>query len=272
MKYKLLACDLDGTLNNSSGKLTDGNKAAIKKAMDSGLHFAICSGRSQVSVDAFNKELGLNVPGGFGISFNGGVVYKADTLEILYEHRMPRAEALRVIDALRAIDPETPVIVYVEGNLIYYTEDNENIAGYANRVDIKKQKVDSFEEIPSDILKMLIRWDPDKLVKLHNAVKEKIEDFCDIVFSEKHLLEFAPKGSTKAEGIRFLAEHLGLDMEETVAMGDNFNDAEMICEAGLGIAVNNAVDEIKAMAGYITGNNNDNDAVKEAIEMLLSLD
>ena len=272
MKYKLLACDLDGTLNNSSGRLTGGNKEAIKKAGEEGLHFVICSGRSQNSVDAFNKELGLNVAGGFGISFNGGTVYKADTLEILYERRMPRADALKVIEALREIEPQTPIIVYVEGNLIYYTEDNENIAGYANRVDIKKKKVDSFDEIPTDILKMLIRWDPDKLINLHDFVKDKIDGFCDIVFSEKHLLEFAPKGSNKAEGLRFLASHLGLNMEETVAMGDNFNDAEMISEAGLGVAVKNAVDEVKAMAGYVTKNDNDNDAVKEVIEMLLELD
>ena len=270
MKYKLLACDLDGTLNNSKGKLTEGNKDAIKKAGENGLRFVICSGRSQISVDAFNKELGLNVPGGFGISFNGGVVYKADTLEVLYERRMPREDALRVIEAIKLIDPETPVIVYVEGNLIYYTDENENIAGYASRVDIKKQKVDSFEEIPSDILKMLIRWDPEKLIKLHDSLKDKIEDICDIVFSDKHLLEFAPKGSNKSEGLSFLADYLGLDMSETAAMGDNFNDAEMICDAGLGIAVNNAVDEIKAMAGFVTKSNNDNDAVKEAIEMLLA--
>jgi len=272
MKYMLLASDLDGTLNNSSGRITEGNKEAIRKAVESGLNFVICSGRSQNSVDAFNKELGLNEPGCFGISFNGGTVYKADTLEVLYEHRMIRADALRVINAIKTIDPQTPVMVYVEGNLIYYTDDNENIAGYAGRVDIKKRKVESFEEIPSDILKMIIRWDPDKLIKIHDLVKAEIEDFCDMVFSDSHLLEFAPKGSNKSEGLRFLAGHLGLDMVQTVAMGDNYNDAEMIRDAGFGVAVENAVDEIKAMADYVTGNNNDNDAVKEVIELLLNLD
>ena len=271
MKYKLLASDLDGTLNNNSGQLTCGNKQAIKQAMESGLHFVICSGRSQNSVAPFNTELGLSAAGCFGISFNGGVVYKADTLEVLYEHRMPRADALKVIEAIKSADPQTPVMVYVQSNLIYYTDDNENIMKYAGKVDIKKQKVESFETIPGDILKMLIRWEPDNLIKVHDFVKDKIDGFCDIVFSDKHLLEFAPKGSNKSEGLRFLAEHLDVDMSQTVAIGDNYNDAEMIRDAGLGVAVKNAVDEIKATADYVTLNDNDNDAVKEVIEMVLDL-
>ena len=272
MKYKLLASDLDGTLNNSKGIITAGNKEAIKKAVQNGLHFVICSGRSQASVDAFNKELGLNVAGCFGISFNGGVVYKADTLEVLYEHRMAKNDALKVIAAIRSVEPDAPIMVYAADNSFYYVEETEDILSYSSKVVINMKKIESFDEIQTDVLKMIIRWDHERLIKIQDFVKDKINGFCDMVFSDSHLLEFAPKGSNKSEGLRFLAEHLGLDISEAVAVGDNYNDAEMIRDAGLGVAVNNAVDEIKDMAGYVTKNDNDNDAIKEVIDMILDLD
>jgi hydroxymethylpyrimidine pyrophosphatase-like HAD family hydrolase len=118
-------------------------------------------------------------------------------------------------------------------------------------------------------MKLIIRWEPEKLAVLMDDIRYRVQPHCDMFLSANNFLEFAPLGSNKATGLKVLSDYLGLDMNEVVAVGDNFNDMDMIMAAGLGIAVNNAVEEVKAIADYITQADNDNNAIKEVVEMVL---
>ena len=272
MKYKLLATDLDGTLLNKDAALTPLNIAAVKKARESGLNIIIASGRSHESVKRFNKELGLVDENSFGISFNGSVVYKADTMEVLFESLLKADECMKIYQTVKACDKDAPLILYtMPGDIVYYEVKDDDIDRYYNYTHMKSLKVADLRElITNGAAKFLIRKEPAKLQKLYNELKDELKDVCELVFSAPHLLEFGVLGNNKAVALEFLTNHLGISMKEVAAAGDNYNDMEMIKAAGLGIAVANAVPEIKEAAGYITESDNNENALAEIVEMLLS--
>ena len=272
MRYKLLACDLDGTLLNSSAEFTPGNISAIRRAVESGMNVVIASGRSHASINRFNQALGLNCKNSYGISFNGAVVYNAGTMEILYERRITEDVCEKIYKAVKSYDPKAPLILYtMSGDTVYYEEDDEHIERYYNYTTMSKQRVPSLLELTNGgVAKFIVRCDPEDVRKMKESISHELKDSCELIISAPHLLEFGVLGNNKACGLKFLAEYLGIRMDEVAAIGDNYNDLEMIQAAGKGFAVANAVDELKAHADYVTSRDNDNDAVAEVIEMLLA--
>ncbi|MCL2565658.1 MAG: Cof-type HAD-IIB family hydrolase [Defluviitaleaceae bacterium] len=272
MKYKLLATDLDGTLLNKEAALTPLNIAAIKKARTLGLNTIIASGRSHESIKKFNKDLGLVDENTFGISFNGSVVYRANTMEVLFESLIKPYDCMEIYRVVKAYDKDAPLILYtMPGDKVYYEVDDENIDRYYTYTNMNALRVPNLRAIAKNgAAKFLVRKEPAELQKFYEAVRGELESVCELVFSTPHLLEFGVLGNNKAVGLEFLAGYLGISMEEVVAVGDNYNDLEMIKAAGLGVAVANAVPEIKEAADYITKSDNGEDALAEVVEMLLS--
>lgn len=271
MKYKLLATDLDGTLLNKDTALTSLNVEAVKKARERGLNVLIASGRSHESIKRFNKELGLIDENSYGISFNGAFVFKANTMEILFSSPLRANECKEIYKVVKAYDKNVPLILYtLPGDRVYYESEDENINTYYTFTNMKASKVSDLRDfVRNGAAKFIIRKDPAELQKLYETVKEELKDVCELVFSAPHLLEFGVLGNNKAVALEFLAGHLGISMEEVAAVGDNYNDMEMIKAAGLGIAVANAVPEVKEAADYITKNDNNENALAEIVEMLL---
>lgn len=273
MDYEMIAIDLDGTLKLTHGSVSSGNIEAIHRAIDNGIAVVICSGRSQASLAKFIKEIGLNEKGSYGISFNGAVIFKADTLEEIFEHRLDIDNTRKTIELIKKSNPETPIMVYTEPNIVYYDIENEEVHEYVEFSGIESKKVNDLStDIDKDILKIIIRWEPEKLNKLYADIEDEVKKYSHMFYSYDNLLEFSPIGSDKGVGMRKLAEILDIDMKKVVGIGDNYNDLALVKEAGFGVAVENAVDEVKAVADYITKNNNDNDAVKELIDLILPLE
>lgn len=271
MPCKLLAFDLDGTLLNDSGELTPGNMAAIRRAKEAGLNVIIASGRSHSSISKFNQALGLTCENSFGISFNGAVVYKTATMEILHETRLGRAECEKIYKAVKAYDPDAPLILYTpRGDKVYYEVENANIDKYYQHTNMRWQRVPSLLELTTEgAAKFLVRQEPEEIIRMQDAISAELSDVCELVSSAPHLLEFGVRGNNKACGLKFLTDYLGINMEEVATAGDNYNDLEMIEAAGVGFAVANAVDELKAVADYVTVRDNNTDVAEEIIAQVL---
>ncbi|MOA01844.1 putative phosphatase [compost metagenome] len=113
--------------------------------------------------------------------------------------------------------------------------------------------------------KMLIIDDPDYLDELIPVLRELLGDEVHITKSKPHFLEIMHKEGTKGHALKFLADHFGCDMSQTIAIGDSWNDHEMLEAAGLGVAMGNAIPALKEIADYITASNNE-DGVKQVID------
>jgi Cof subfamily protein (haloacid dehalogenase superfamily) len=270
--YKLFATDLDGTLLDDFGMLPEVNKEYIQKITDSGVLVALCSGRSHESLAWFEKQLSLDKPGCYGISFNGGIVYNAHSGEILSDIRMKRELALELADDIKlaACGMDIGLGVYAGTNL-YAEQSIEAVSGYANKSGIKVTKLDSFSEIKQDVTKLLVKGENAQLEVLNKKMLASVRGRCQMYFTASDLLEFIPQESGKGRGLCILAEKLGIDISETIAVGDQVNDVDMIKAAGLGVAVANAVDRVKAAAGYITRADNNAGVMKEIAQKFLSV-
>ena len=270
--YKLIATDLDGTLLNDSGELPEVNKHYIHKIMKSGIHVALCSGRSYVSLAKFEKILGLNRPGCYGICFNGGIVYDAFNKEIISDIRMSRCLALELVNEIKRTirNLELGLVLY-SGVDLYVERVTEIVSSYANKSEIPLTTINSFNEISQDITKLLIRGENPLLREVYEKMHEAVAGKCRMYFTAENLLEFIPLNSGKARGLQILAEKLNIPINETIAVGDQVNDIDMIKAAGLGIAVANAVVEVKKAAGYITRADNNSGVIKEIAQHFIGV-
>ena len=128
---------------------------------------------------------------------------------------------------------------------------------------------DFLNEIERPLNKCLIVGEPDGLHQLEVEMKEKFGHLMGIFRSQPFFIEVVPLGIDKAKTLEVLLKKLGLSRENLIAVGDGWNDISMIEYAGLGVAMNNAQDEVKAKADYITINSNENDGVAEIVENFL---
>ena len=274
MKYKLIASDVDGTLNNDRFEITPNNVAAIQKALKHDIKFVLCSGRSPFSLHGYEEQLGLNTSGQYGIGFNGSTVYDAHTKEVLFGGKIEKDLARRILGLVIGIDPSVKLSVYLQGNHMIAEQVLEDIlAGYnsdrAIQIDYYPKLTPDL--ITSDVLSLYcIEYRP-KLDTLYKALLTETLDGCEMAFTSEHLLEFMPPEMNKAQGLTRLCKHLGIQMSEVVTVGDNYNDIEMIRAGGYGIAVSNAVQELKTVADYVTKRSNNQDALEEVIELVLEL-
>ena len=109
----------------------------------------------------------------------------------------------------------------------------------------------------------------DFLKSLETKLPQSIKETCSVAFSSGRYMEMNTKGVDKGYGMRWLVNHLGYDMDETIGIGDNYNDVEMIKTAKLGCAVACANDDIKEFAQYVTEKDYDEGAVSEVIEKFI---
>ena len=267
MKYKLFASDFDSTLADETLVISQENKDAVKKAIDSGVKFVLCSGRSHHSLKQFEEELDLLGEENYGIAHNGAVVYKSKSREIIYNKKLENKIAIKIIAEIKnyGLDP----LAYVD--TITYIDNNDGyIAAYGLKAKPIFQEVVNLLELKEDITKILIVNDRKKLDEFYAFMCEKFpqRDF-NMFFTAENLLEFTNLETSKGNALEFLADYLNIDIEETIATGDNYNDIPLIKSAGLGIAVRNAVNELLAEADYITENTCGNSAVAEVINKFI---
>ncbi|GAA0078380.1 sugar-phosphatase [Clostridium sp. CTA-5] len=262
--YKLIALDMDGTLLTSDKKISERNKKAIKKAEEKGVKVVLASGRPSEGLRHYLEELNLLKEEDYVLSFNGAVSQNAKTGEIMSSTVLKGSD----LKYLNNIAKETGVNIHAfseERGLItpkisQYTEVEADI----NKINITIADFDSIDDDENIVKVMMI--DPEEVLEetIKKLPKEVYEKYT-VLRSTPYFLEFMNKEVDKGEGLKKLAESLGIKREEVIAMGDAGNDLSMVKYAGLGVAMDNAFPEVKEVAEFIT-KSNDEDGVAYAIE------
>lgn len=258
--YKLIAIDIDDTLLNDDIIVTEGTKQSLALAIDAGVTVTLATGRMYSSARKIADQIQLNVP---IITYQGALVKTLLDEQVLYERCVPVDAARKLLQYAK--EHNLHLQLYVD-DILYGTEDNARIQTYSQLVNIPYEIEPDFSKlIDKPNHKMLIIDEPEVLDHHIVILQDLLGDQLHITKSKAHYLEFMHKEGTKGHALKYLAQHIGATMDETIAIGDAWNDREMILAAGLGVAMGNAVPMLKEIADYITLSNNE-DGVSHVID------
>lgn len=272
LRYKMLVTDMDYTLLNKDKQVSEGNKEALKRAIEKGVHVVVATGRIYTSALYYAKLLGITTP---IIASNGAIIREEHTDRTLYQSLLPR-EAMKEMVRL---SKEIGVFCHLFSRDTIYAEQLVNVSlnytkwnKYLNEEDRVKIKIlDSFdnmtEEEQNGIFKaVVIEPDEDKLRCLREEILKT--GLVSVSQSLKDNLEVMNKDVSKGNAVKQLAEILGIAREEIITIGDNENDISMIEYAGLGVAVGNAEQCLKDKADFVACDYQE-DAVAQVVERFI---
>lgn len=258
MTVKLIAIDLDGTLLNKDRKVTTEVNEAIRAAKEAGIYVVLCTGRPFPGVVPLIEELGLEESDDYVITYNGALVQNTHTRESIIDYTMTHQDYL-VLEKAAA-----------EAGSHFHAIHNDGI--FTPNRDISKYSVhESFiigiplfyrtpEEMDPTVKynKMMMIDEPSVLEAAIARLPQSVWDTYTILRSEPFYLEILNKEASKGKAVAALAARLGIDRKEVMAIGDSGNDIDMVDFAGIGIAMDNATDQVKDVADFITTSNNEN--------------
>ena len=255
MQYKVLALDLDGTLTNNAKVITPRTKAALQAAADRGVRIVLASGRPTVGIEPLAKELELDRRGGCILSYNGGKIIDCKTGETLVQHEFPP----------ELIDPVCTFARY--WNVMPLTYDAKGIVteDAANPYVGEEARIN---KIPARQVENLLVGDPVDMPHVEELMQQKFAGKLSIYRSAPFFIETMPLGVEKSASLALLLKNMGLGPENLMACGDGWNDLPMIRHAGMGVAMGNAVPEVKQAAKYVTADN-EHDGVGLAVEKFI---
>ena len=263
MKYKLIALDLDGTLKNSDNKISEKTKNALLKAQELGVKIVLASGRPTPGLRHEAKILELEKYGGYLLSFNGARVNDVKTGKTIYEQILTIDEAKKAY--MRSKEYGLACMTYENDIILTENENDEYVKVESNINDIKVRKVESFVDCLNDpIYKVLLTGKPEYVASIIDEFKLPFEDCLSIYRSAPFFIEIMAQNIDKAASLDRLVQEMGITSEEVMAFGDGYNDLSMIEYAGLGVAMGNAVDEVKERAKLIT-KSNDEDGIAHVL-------
>ncbi len=243
---KMVVTDIDGTIYSPENGITTKVKECMQNLINKGIYVAIATGRTYGSAKSVADKIGIKCP---LICYQGGLVnsYEGEILDVKYLN--PDIAREIIADCRKR---NIHLNVYVEDTL-YVEDDDQYIKDYIGDKGIDYFKVNSFDELDfSKLNKLLaIKYDVNFINSFIEELKEKYPQIY-VVKSFDYFCEIANKDATKGNAIKFLANRLGFSEKEVMAIGDQNNDIEMVKTAGIGVAMANGTDEIKAEADYIT--------------------
>ena len=275
MNIRCIALDLDRTTLNSAGQLSERNRKAMEQAIESGIQIAVASGRS---LDALPAAV-LEIPGiRYAITSNGAAVYDLEERTCLRQYKLT-AEAVR--DILRwTEEADVTFEAFINGKPYAekdYVEDPVRfgampqsipyIQGTREPVENMRHFIQRHEE-ELDCIDVVVKSEEYKR-RLWKTLEKQVRHVY-ITSSVKQLLEISDVNAGKDAAAQFLIEYLGMTREELAGFGDGHNDSGLLEFAGIGFAVENAVEECRKAADRIVSSN-DGDGVAEGIEYILRL-
>ena len=266
---KLVATDMDGTFITYAAKIPDRNRAAAKICDDCGVHFVIASGRSYRSLAEY---IGVEGKNGYIIAHNGARIATAGAEKEIMRTPLTMDDAKFLLD----LGDRLSVCACVWADeVLYISGRTRNGELYASAAFAETVYFDAKEPFflkstgnnRSNIDKIYwTAYDDGRGWKSEEGAK-LIPDTVSCFTSGGGCMEFVDREVSKGNALKTLCGIIGVDISKTVAFGDSENDIALLEAAGLGVAVENADERVKAVAGYVTGTNNDC-GVAEAIEKL----
>lgn len=276
-KYRLLALDMDGTLLTGEGHVTPASRAALQAAQDAGCRLVPATGRNYDDIP-WQELDGLTLD--YAITTNGSAVYRVADRTCLVEQCLPCGTLVPIVEYL--LQSRVYMDLFVDGHDYAPRE----VLPLAERLDMPPYLMQGIlhNRVPLDnvlqklrdnalrVQKITLNFWRDDTGRLHKR-EETVRYLGSIpgitvVDAGFGTLEFTVSGTSKATGLRLLADRLKIPMAETMAIGDSGNDLEMLRAAGLGVAMGNAPAPVRAAAKATTCTN-EADGVAAAIQKFI---
>ncbi len=261
---KLLSLDLDGTVLDNTSRVTAATREAIRKATDAGVYVILATGRPLCGIPADQFE-GLGIQ--YCITTNGTGIYNYETKECLYDDSMETDFIVPILEYLTTLDIHFDA--YIGGDAF----SNETSVRFAQSLDLPEELLKYIlgtrERVPDlasyvrdshlKVQKVTMNFYPlpDGTYKDRDKAQAYVEQFPELscVCGGFHNLEINKKTASKGKALHILADHLGIPITQTMAIGDTENDLSIIEAAGVGVAMGNATDEVKARADLVAASN-----------------
>ncbi len=268
-KLKLIVFDLDGTLLNNEGEISEEAKELVKKLKEKDVRFTFASGRLHSALLQYANELNLEVP---LISLDGSLIKNHKTNEIIFESYIP---VRYVRKAVRLAESTLTKYALCHADAIFYTEANSIIPEMLEKYGAKYKEVPSLNNYCDKTLELVFVGDARDNIKLIQKKMSFPSSFgLRQSYYKSHLyggiyyLEVRKSGASKGDGVKRLAKRMKLQMNEVAVMGDWYNDRSLFETSALKIAVANAVPEITRLADFVTEKTNDEGGVAEFLKMV----
>lgn len=257
MNYKIVFCDLDGTLLNSNHQLSTGNANTIKNLP---VPFIAVSARMPKGITCFTDQLGIDCP---ICAYNGAYIFHHD--RIINNDTIPYPIVKDIAATLKDTAAHLSIYQFDE----WYIKENDIYSQNEARItNIAPSVVDFSKTDLSNVNKLLVISSLDDTDAIFASL-QKYRGQVNIVKSKPDYIEIMPKGASKQEAIRLILKHYNLEASQAIAIGDNYNDEPMIGAVGRGILLANAPGDLRAM--YETSEyTNDQDGVSKILEQLVS--
>lgn len=265
MPIKLIAIDMDGTLLLPDHTISPAVKAAISSARARGVNVVLCTGRPFSGVENYLRELQMDKPNDYCITYNGALVQKAadgssvaQTALNYDDYRYLEQIAREVGSHFHALDRYK---LYTANHDISYYTVHESFIANIPLVFCEPENMDK----DGEFLKVMMIDEPAILDRAIAKIPDQVRDRYTLLKSSPYFLEILDKRVNKGTGVKALAETLGIKREEIMTLGDQENDIAMLEYAGTGVAMDNAIDKVKEISDFITKSNLE-DGVAYAID------
>lgn len=285
--YQLVAIDLDGTMLNPYGIVTENTKRVIQETIQKGTEVIIASGRPIDSIKTIAKEIGSEK---YFIAGNGALIYDIQKEEIIYDKFLPKQKVLEIIKiceensiSYNVYTDQTILATALKYNVLYYQKENlkkeeskqtkisivENMYEYVKHKKeekfLKMTICDENKNVFQSIIRKLRKVEEIEVLDVSHMSRKTIRQGTEEITVEYYYTEITVQNVDKWGALEYLIEKLDISKEEVIAIGDNVNDKKMIQEAGLGIAMAGSTPEITEIVDYITTSNKE-EGVAKALE------
>lgn len=253
--YKIIATDMDGTLINSERKISQNNIEMIIKAQEKGVKFVLASGRVEEAMINQAKQLQMDKYGGYILSYNGSRIIDCSTNKMIYEASITKEDIKELFKLSNEYN--ISLVTYIDG-LLYYNKEHKHVDVESLITTFKKHKYESLDDIkPETVGKCMFIGDVDELQKLQLMMQEKYKDRFYITLSSPYFLEILNVNVSKGKSLKKLCDILNIDIKDSIACGDSYNDYDMLEVAGLSVAAKNGVEKILKLADYVSVTNDE---------------
>jgi Cof subfamily protein (haloacid dehalogenase superfamily) len=264
---RLFAIDVDGTLLDSSHHLRTDVRDSVCRLAASGLEVALATARGPAAVREIVRQFDFSP---WLICFSGGWIGQLNwsplqSTNVQFDKRIPAAAARSILRIAFSYDLEPSV----------FTSESWRVRNTTGEILEESRIVNLQPSVVSDLLadgeepnKIMLIGSMDQASDVLLRMRESIRTFSNATFSKTNYLEILPAGVNKAKALGALTEVLGLNLSQVAAIGDAPNDLEMLSEVGLAIAMGNASSEVKVIAKWVVGTN-DEAGVAQAVQWLL---
>lgn len=265
MAIKLIALDMDGTTLLPDHTVSPAVKKAIAAARQQGVHVVLCTGRPYAGVGSYLRELEMNEPEDYCVTYNGALVQKASDGSAVIQIPLDQDDYLY----LEALSREVGSHFHALSRHTLFTA-NRDISRYTVHESMVTTIPLVFCEAENmapngPFLKVMMVDEPEILDAAIAKIPAEVFERYNLVKSSPYFLEMLNKRVNKGTAIQAIAEKLGIKPEEVMAVGDHENDIAMIQYAGIGVAMSNGIEKTKAVSDFITKSNLE-DGVAYAIE------